>query len=67
MPIVSQFNVVINTSGGSIFRKFEGDMMLSEEEIQAAENGEDPTKVGGARDCQALRIANGLEQLFLTR
>ena len=24
-------------------------MMLSEEEIQAAENGEDPTKVGSAR------------------
>ena len=36
-------------SGFSRFQKFEGDMMLPMEQIRAAEDGLDPTVLGGAR------------------
>lgn len=36
-------------SDTSAVHVFEGDMLLTEEQIQAAENGMDPNNVGGAR------------------
>lgn len=40
---------LLYVSGFSRFQKFEGDMMLPMEQIQAAEHGLDPTVTGGAR------------------
>lgn len=58
--VVNLFVCFSETSSTQIF---EGDMLLTEEQIQAAENGMSPNDVGGARGCQS--IVNGLEESFL--